>query len=211
MMVDEAQEATQRQLEQTVRAACERSDYQGAATLLLESIGPKVFAFVLQRLRDPVEAAEAFSMFSEDLWRGLPQFGWRCSVRGWSFAVARHAADRRGRQLAQRRRRNLALSESPLAGLVAEVRERTLLHLRTEVKSQMKQLFERLPPDDRALLELRLDQRLSFRELALTLDYAGEMPSDAELTRSAAKLRKRFQMVKEQLRELVASRDLPRE
>lgn len=204
MTADEAHAATQHELEQTVRAACERSDYQGAATLLLETIGPKVFAFVLQRLRDPVEAAEAFSMFSEDLWRGLPGFGWRCSVRGWSFAVARHAADRRGRQLAQRRRRNLPISQSPLSDLVAEVRERTLLHLRTEAKSRMQQLFERLPPDDRALLELRLDQKLSFRELALALEYAGEMPSDAELTRSAAKHRKRFQMIKEQLRELVA-------
>lgn len=204
MTVDEAHDAAQLELEQTVRAACDRQDYQGAATLLLETIGPKLFAFVLQRLRDPVEAAEAFSMFSEDLWRGLPGFGWRCSVRGWSFAIARHAADRRGRQLAQRRHRNLPISQSPLSGLVAEVRERTLLHLRTEAKSLMKQLFERLPPDDRALLELRLDQKLSFRELALALEYAGEIPSDAELTRSAAKLRKRFQMIKEQLRELVA-------
>jgi RNA polymerase sigma-70 factor, ECF subfamily len=210
MVVDEAREAAQREVEQAVRAACEAGDFQAAATMLLESIGPKVFAFVLQRLRDPVEASEAFSMFSEDLWRGLPGFGWRCTVRGWSFAVARHAADRRGKQLAQRRK-NLPISQSPLAEMVAEVRERTLLHLRTEVKSQVKALFEELPADDRALLELRLDQRLSFREVALALEYEGELPSDADLTRAAAKFRKRYQMLKQQLRERLARAEVRRE
>ncbi len=194
-------------LEELVRAACERADYQAAATVLLEAIGPKVFAFLLHRLGNPLEASEAFSAFGEDLWCGLPGFEWRCTVRGWSFAIARHAADRHTKRARAQRRRNVPLSQAPLSGLVHEVRERTLMHLRTEAKTKLQELLNRLPADDRALLQLRLDQRLSWRDLALALDYDGDLPSEEALARSAAKLRKRFQLLKQRLRQRVEHAD----
>lgn len=189
-------------LEQRVRQCCEHGDYAAAVTLLLETVGPKVLAFLVQRLGNTSDASEVFSMFSEDVWRGLPGFEWRCTVRGWSFAIARAAACRYRMQAEQQHKRRLPLSEAPLSALVESVRERTLAFLRTEVKTQMQQLFTQLPEDDRALLQLRIDQQLSWRDLALVLDYAGEVPSDEALTRSAAKLRKRFQSVKERLRRM---------
>jgi RNA polymerase sigma-70 factor (ECF subfamily) len=191
----------QQRLEAQVRAACDGRDYQAAVTALLEQIGPKVLAFLLQRSGNAADASETFSMFSEDLWRGLPGFEWRCTVRGWSFALARHAADRQRKQ-GWERRCKLPLSEAPLSNLVAAVRERTLPYLRSEVKGGMQQLFKQLSADDQALLQLRIDQRLGWRELALALDYAGSVPSDEELQRSAAKLRKRYQSLKQRLRQL---------
>jgi RNA polymerase sigma-70 factor, ECF subfamily len=199
----------QRQLEQRVHAACGARDYAAAATSVLEEIGPKVLAFLLHRLGNPADAGEAFSMFSEDLWRGLPGFEWRCTLRGWSFAIARHAADRLRAQ-AWNGPRRMPLSEAPLSRLAAQVRERTLPHLRTEIKGRMQQLFRQLPADDQALLQLRLDQGLSFRDIALALDFTGSVPADAELERSAAKLRQRYQSVKKRLRQL-AGPDLPDE
>ena len=95
-MATSQRDLLQQQLERRVRAAWEARNYHAGATALLEEIGPKVLAFLLGRLKNPADTAEAFSMFSEDLWRGLPNFDWRCTVRGWSFVLARNAADRQG-------------------------------------------------------------------------------------------------------------------
>lgn len=191
----------QQALEERLRAACEAGDHASAATLVLEEIGPKILAFLLHRLGDPTDAGEAFCMFSEDLWRGLPGFEWRCTIRGWSFALARHAADRLRAQPWHGARR-VPLSDAPLSQLAGAVRDRTLPYLRTEVKGRMQQLFTQLPADDQALLQLRIDQGLGFRDLALALEFTGRVPSDEELERSAAKLRKRYQALKQRLHQL---------
>ncbi|HTU61063.1 MAG TPA: sigma factor, partial [Polyangiales bacterium] len=141
-------------LEQQVREACARHDYASGITLLLQEIGPKVLAFLVQRLGNASDASEVFSIFSEDLWRALPSFEWRCTVRGYSFALARSAAIRYRRQASERPGRKLSLSEASLSQLVERVRDRTLSYLRSEVKTQMQELIKRLPEDDRALLAL---------------------------------------------------------
>jgi RNA polymerase sigma-70 factor (ECF subfamily) len=210
-MVNTERGVAQRELEEQVRAACREADYERAATLLLQAIGPKVVAFLLQRLENSADASEVFSIFSEDLWRGLPAFEWRCTVRGWSFALARNAATRYRARAGAHRDGPLPLSQAPISGLAAQIRERTLIYLQTEVKTRMQELFQRLPEEDRALMQLRIDQHLSWRDLAVALDYDGKLPSDAELTRAAAKLRKRFQLIKERLRRLAGEAGLLRD
>lgn len=201
-MTNSERDKAQAALEAQVREACQRGDYAGAITTLLEEIGPKVLAFLLQRLGNAGDASEVFSMFSEDLWRALPNFEWRCTVRGYSFALARSAAIRYRKQASQRPGRRLSLSEASLSQLVESVRERTLSYLRSEMKTRMQELFQQLPEDDRALLSLRIDQNLGFRELAIALEYAGTPPGEDELTRAAARMRKRFQLLKERLRHM---------
>ena len=207
-MANTERDLAQAQLEARVRQACDVGDYERAITLLVETLGPKVVAFLLQRLENPADAREVFSMFSEDLFLGLPRFEWRCTVRGFSFALARNAANRYRAQAGQRPDRRLPLSEAPLSSLVEQVRERTLIYLRTEVKTQMQALIKQLPEDDRALLSLRIDQNLNWRDLAVALEYAGEPPSDAELTRAAARFKKRFQLLKERLRRMAEAAGL---
>lgn len=195
-------------LEQNVRTACERGDYESGITLVLQELGPKLLAFLLQRLGNASDASEVFSMFSEDLWRSLPNFEWRCTIRGYSFALARNAAIRYRKQACERPGRKVPLSEASLSQLVDRVRERTLSYLRSEVKTHMQELFKQLPEDDRALLSLRVDQNLGFRELAIALEYGGEHPGEDELTRAAARMRKRFQLVRERLRRLAGEAGL---
>jgi RNA polymerase sigma factor (sigma-70 family) len=201
-MTNSEREKAQAALEAQVREASERRDYARAITILLEEIGPKVLAFLVQRLGNVGDASEVFSMFSEDLWRALPDFEWRCTVRGYSFALARSAAIRYRKQASERPGRKLPLSEVALSQLVESVRERTLSHLRSEVKAQMQELFKQLSEDDRALLSLRIDQNLGFRELAIAIEYAGVAPAEAELTRATARMRKRFQLLKDRLRRM---------
>jgi RNA polymerase sigma factor (sigma-70 family) len=201
-MANTERDLAQDAFEHEVRAAFDAGDQAGAATLLIEQVGPKVLAFLLHRLGNASEVSEVFSMFSEDLWRSLPDFEWRCSVRGYCFALARSASVRFRLSAHQRAERRIPLSNARLSSLVEDVRERTLTYLRTETKTQMQALFAALPEDDRALLQLRLDQQLGFRELALVLEYDGVVPNEVELTRAAARQRKRFQLVRERLRRM---------
>jgi RNA polymerase sigma-70 factor (ECF subfamily) len=86
-------------------------------------------------------------------------------------------------------------------GLVAEIqrgapssapaarRNRLLLELR-----------EALPPEEQALLMLRVDRELAWNDLAHVLADDAAAPLEGKaLAREAARLRKRFQVVKEKL------------
>src|SRR5262249_58126619 len=92
---------------------------------------------------------------------------------------------------------------SALSAIEADVRTRTLSFLRTEVKSRFAELRDGLPPDDRALLILRVDRKLAWNDLARAMhdDEAAPLEGD-KLKRAAARLRKRFQSIKERLVEI---------
>jgi len=190
-------------IEAPVRAALEVGDHGRAATLALELYGDEVMGFLVARMRSPSDASEAFAIFAEQLWRGLPAFQWRSSLPGWIYMVARNAAARWLRSPHNRAERNLTMSRhAELSALVERLRSATQAHLRTEVKDRMRELREKLPEDDQTLLILRVDRDLSWRELALVM-HDGERPlPEAELDRAVARMRKRFERVKSRLREL---------
>ena len=191
------QAVEQQSVEEQVRSAHRGQDYERAATLLIEGYGPQILAFCAGRLQSRQEADEVFSIFCEDVWRGLSGFAWRCSARAWAYTVARHAMSRYLSGV-WRHRGELPLSRSP--ELMARVRTRTQTLLRTESKSKLRELIRQLPEADRLLLSLRLERELSFAELAVVMSDSPEVPDDAALAREAARLRKRFQLVKERLK-----------
>jgi RNA polymerase sigma-70 factor, ECF subfamily len=186
------------ELEQAIRAACQREDWQTAATLALRGYGPEVLGFLVGLANSDQRGREIFSSFCEDLWRGLPGFAWDCSLRTWLYVVARHACSRE-RRAERRRPRGMPLSQAPAVAEVAwQVRSGTHTYQRTEVKQRVRRLREALPEMDRMLLILRVDRELSWRDLARVV--LGGSPTPAELEREAVRLRKRFQLVKERLR-----------
>lgn len=186
------------ELESRMRAAFDAADYAAVATLIVTHYGGEIQAFLNARLRSASDGDDAFSMFVEDLWTGLPEFGWRCSARGWAYAIARNAANRLRASPLQQRKCNLSLSElAGLSSLIARGRSATQAHLRTEVKDRVRALREQLDPDDQMLLILRVDKGMSYRELALVLNDELEPGADA-----AARMRKRFERVRQRIREL---------
>lgn len=188
--------------ETTTHECCTRGDYAGAATILIRGYGPEIVRFLYARLRDEDLASEAFSQFTEDLWRGLAGFEWRCSARVWAYAVARHAASRTV-SAARRGRRHVALSEAAeLSQLEHKVRTETLAFLRSEAKGRIERLRAELPEEDQALLLLRINRQLSWKDIALVFLYDGRAIADADLQQEAARLRKRFQLLKEKLRRI---------
>jgi RNA polymerase sigma-70 factor (ECF subfamily) len=197
------------------RARFESGDLEGVCTELLERYGPEIAGFLAAMLRDEDLAAEAFSVFCEDLWRGLPKFRWQSSARTWLYTVARHAAHRTARDPRRRRERNLPISVvTAVSKLEAQLRASTAAYKRTAVKDRVRKLREQLSPDDQALLTLRLDRGLEWADVAcvfLLEEARGDAPEDFEpalVKRRSAALRKRFERVKERLKKLAADEGL---
>jgi RNA polymerase sigma-70 factor (ECF subfamily) len=146
-------------------------------------------------------------MFLEDLWTGLPGFQWRCSLRAWAHRLALNATARWATAAPRKLDYNVPLSEIPeIVAAMARVRTSTAMHLRTEVKSAIRNLRDELPDEDQLLLALRIDKSLKWRDIAAVLGD-GDL-ADAALAREAARLRKRFQLVTEKLRQLARERGL---
>ena len=191
------------ELERQIRSQCEAGAMRRAATLLLEGYGRELLGFLIARLRDHDAAAEVFSAFTEDMWRGLPGFGWRCSARVWSYTLARHAASKYIKQARRRRARHVPFpDDQALAEVEQRIRTETLASLRSEAKSRIAELRERLPADDQALLILRVNRQLAWTEIAQVMLHDGEVVDAASLDRDAARLRKRYQAAKQKLRRL---------
>ena len=203
--------AAREALEAELRRACEDEALREAATLAIRGYGPEILGYLAALTRNDADAAEVFSSFCENLWRGLPGFRWASSFRTWAYTLARHALSRYGRDPHRRAGRHVALSEvSEVLEIVEQVRSTTLVHLRTEVKNEFAVLRDKLEPDDRTLLVLRVDRQLSWTEIAHVMwSEAGE-PDEAGLKRTAAALRKRFERAKERLRRLARDANLLR-
>lgn len=189
--------------EQFIREACDAQRWEGAAVATLDAYGSEIVGFLTFRLKSAHEAHEVFSMFTEDLWTGLPQFSWRCSMRTWVYTLARNAATRY-RSAAHRRRERGGGEFATASGLEqAIVRARSATHeyQRTDVKDRFRLLRDELDEEDQMLLVLRVDRNLSWRDLALAMTGDIELTEEA-LDKEAARLRKAFERVKGELRRL---------
>jgi RNA polymerase sigma-70 factor, ECF subfamily len=196
-------------LEQRIRALCEAGEKKRAATLFLEGYGREIFGFLVARLRDRDAASDVFSQFTEDLWRGLDGFRWQCSARVWSYTLARHAASRYIDDVRRRRGRDVPLSRAgPLSEIAERIRTGTRAGARTEARSRIAQLRESLPVDDQTLLILRVNRKLGWREIAQIMLREGESGDDEELDREAGRLRKRYQLAKDKLRQMAVEQGL---
>ncbi|MGH7436038.1 MAG: RNA polymerase sigma factor [Polyangiaceae bacterium] len=195
--------STRDALEARIRAACQAGEKKEAATALLEGYGQELLGFLIAHLRDREAAAEVFSQFTEDLWRGLDKFRWQCTARVWSYTLLRNAATRHANDARKRRARNVPLSRAgPLSEIEQKIRTATLTAARTETKSKVARLRESLCPEDQSLLVLRVNRKLGWKEIAQVMFHDGEASDDEVLAREATRLRQRYQGIKEKLRRM---------
>jgi RNA polymerase sigma-70 factor (ECF subfamily) len=198
------------ELEIQLRKSFDAKDYDATATLFIEHHGAEILGFLVGRLRNTSDAAEVFSIFAEDFWCGLPGFQWRTSMRSWAFTLARNAAHQYSRDPQRRAIRNLTFTSknSRFAQVVTQFRAATKMHLRTEIKSKMRSLYQKLPPDDQSLLFFRIDKQMSWQEIAVIMSGEGEEMDEAEQKQWANRLRQRFHAVKQHLKDLAKSEGL---
>jgi RNA polymerase sigma-70 factor, ECF subfamily len=172
--------------DEAVLACLERGDIDGAATLLLRAQGPGLLRYLHSVLRDENAACEVMAEVSVLLWRDLPSFRRQSSLRTWAYRVAWHAALRHRRDPFRRRAQALTGVQQ---GLIAELRSKTPWHLGSTARRSLDRLRASLSAEEQTLLTLRIDQRLSWAEVAAVLDL------------DEAATRKRFGRLKERLRE----------
>jgi RNA polymerase sigma-70 factor (ECF subfamily) len=177
-------------------------DIDRATDLAIRTYGPELIGWLSSIFPSEADAYDAFSTMSEDLWRSLPRFDGRCSVRTWCYMLARHAAFHvraRPRNVHETLRSHIP----SLLGAVTHVWN-TARGTEQEVQNVYAEIRRQLPDEDQTLLVLRVDRNLAWRDVAIVL--LGETANADEVTRKAATLRKQFERVKERLRELAAER-----
>jgi RNA polymerase sigma-70 factor, ECF subfamily len=197
--IGRVEEGARKQLEESVRSLCERGDFSGAATAAIKGYGPEILGYLTAIHRAEDDAGDVFSLFSEKLWKGLPAFGWQSSLRTWAYTIARNTSFRYQRQA--KRGRGVGLSEASVAGkLAARVRTETRSFLKTEQKDRFAALRESLDEEDKTLLILRVNRGMAWEDLArVMLDDSEREVTAEDVKRESARLRKRFQLVKEKL------------
>lgn len=186
--------------ETAIRAACEAGQFDVAMTLAFDRYADELFGFLRGLSQDPVQADDAFGATCERIWRGIQQFRWECTFRAWAFQIARNEFMRSTREVG-RARRSVPISDVPsVQRIVDRVRSATPVYQRDEVKDRFLLACKQLSPEDHMLLGLRIEQQLSWMEIARVLTAAELEPSAKEI----AALRKRFERLKAKIRTLAA-------
>jgi RNA polymerase sigma-70 factor (ECF subfamily) len=186
---------------------CRQGRHGEAADKALRLLGPEVYGFLIGVHGDEDDAADVFSRFAERLWSSLPAFRWGCSLRTWAYVIARNESRRFAKREGTQRARGASLSEA--GDLAAHIRSETVSLFKSERRSKLLQLRDELSEEDRALLVLRVDRGFDWQDVARAMIASDELDSDPEeLRREAARLRKRFQLLRERLRRLAADRGL---
>jgi RNA polymerase sigma-70 factor (ECF subfamily) len=186
------------EVEAKVRAACDGARWEEAVTTALTGYGQELMSYLVAMLRNASDADDAFGILAESLWKSLPAFRWESSLRTYAYALARSAASRILRDEGRRVRAE-PLSSPSVEAVVAQMRSRTDTFLRTETKNKVDKLREALDPEDQTLLILRVNRKMAWREIAEVMSDG--QPDRGALDRQAAALRKRFERLKEELRE----------
>jgi RNA polymerase sigma-70 factor (ECF subfamily) len=184
-------------LDRRVRHLLVAGESDRAASELLRELGPEVLGFLCGILDGDADADEVFGATSERVWRGLGKFQWRCSLRTWLYVIARNEAIRFAR--GARRRREQHLTPSRLEDVVMAVQATTRSTRKSEKRNKLLQLRAELPEDDRVLLVLRVDRDLPWEDIALTFLPDAEQGDLVRVQREAARLRKRFQLIRKRL------------
>jgi RNA polymerase sigma-70 factor (ECF subfamily) len=185
-------------IEQRLQELLAQGDHRAAATEALRALGPKILGYLQAVLRDEADAADAFSIFAEHLWRGLPAFRFQSSLKTWCFKLAWNAALNLKDEAWRRRGRRFETGEASL--LADEIRTRTGVRVERQ-RAALEALRAELSDEEQTLLVLRLDQQLGWDEIAEVLAREGAAPD-------AVALRKRYERLKEKLARLVKARGL---
>lgn len=185
-----------KELDAQIRVLLAAGDLRGATTVALRELGPEILGFLSGVLGND-DGDEAFSRLSVRLWRSLKGFEGRCSLRTWTYVLARQEIGRFRRDARKHVEGRVRISE--LEEVLEEVRSRTRSTLVAARRHTFRKLRDELPIEDRTLLILRVDRSLKWDEIALAFAPDPEASREEDRKREAARLRKRFQLIKDRL------------
>lgn len=181
------------EVEEQIASAMAAGDHRAAATELIRGYGPRILGYLNVLLRNDLDAADAFSLFAEQVWRGMPSFAGRSSARTWAFKAAWSAAMKVRDDAWRRLGRRLDTGEA--SRLAEDVRTRTGIRYERQ-RAELEALRAMLSDEDQTLLVLRLDQELTWDEVSEVLSQDGPAVDPAAL-------RKRFERIKQRLAQII--------
>lgn len=153
------------------------------------AFGPKVMGYLVRVLGNEDDAADAYSLWAEDVWKGIEGLREAAAAKVWTYRIAWNAAARTRRQAWNRRRQRLPTTMA--SRLAAEVLSRTPGAVEREA-AHLARLREGLSPAEQSLLVLHVDRGLSWKEVAEVMAEEGEAVEEAALRQRFARLRKKL-------------------
>ncbi len=190
-----------KEFEAHIEALCQQGKSNQAATKVIEHYGSALLRFLVSMCQGNAQTGEdVFQVVCVKLWECLPSFQWgEGSLRAWAFVIARRTLLNYHRD--HQRKREDQLADKVLSVPARLSRTLTQEWRKTEVKSKLWASIDKLPPNDRALFELRLHQKMRWTEIARVLHEDTEIVDAASIKRSAAGARKRYERLKTTLRD----------
>ncbi len=129
-------------VEARLRALQGAGDLDAASRLAFEAYGDEVCAFVWSLCEEGDAADEVLAAGWEDFLRGFERFGWSGTCRAWLYGRVRNAFLRYRRSVDPRRRAR-RVDRAHAAGLARlKEEERTLLYLRVDLRMSWEELSQ---------------------------------------------------------------------
>ena len=129
--------------------------------------GRRIHGFAVSRLGDRVEAEDVTQEVFEAVFSGIARFQGRCDLVGWIYGIARNIVNNRLRRRAGARL--VSLDQMPLEATPVDLGPGPRVEAR-EALSYVRSAIERLPEDQRRILELRHAERLGIRKIASVMN-----------------------------------------
>lgn len=177
-----------------VRALVASGHATRATTAVLKMYGAELFGFLAGILEDVPAARDVYASVGESIRLYLPRFEWAFPLRTWIYVIARRELARH-REMARQRSWPPPSSAKPTFPLPDPMV--TQPYRASALRSSVGALRSSLASEDLELLVLRLDRRLTWKELALT--SLGESASESAAGAEAIRLRERFRLIREDL------------
>ena len=172
----------------------EAEDFTRVVEQIMRGYGPEILGYLVAVSRDEERAWDAFSIFSENLWKTMGTFQRRSTFRTWAYMLARQALYQVRVSPPYRQVGDVALDDlSNISKLAERIRMSSMVYLK-EVKDRFSKLRETLTEEEQTLMLLRVDRGMSWPEIAQVMHT------------SPATLRQRFKRLKDNLKAM-ARRD----
>jgi RNA polymerase sigma-70 factor, ECF subfamily len=176
-------------LESRVAQLLASGDVDGAATLVLRELKPGLERFLEAFLRDHADAEDACSRVQEAVWKGLPAFRGESSLRSWTLALAAHEAMRVRDHPWRRHVRRFQSGEMSGIAFHASSRSKVRLERRSV---HLERLRSNLTPGEQILLTLKVDQQLSWDEIAEVFSAGGRPVTVNTLSKRYERMKRRL-------------------
>jgi RNA polymerase sigma-70 factor, ECF subfamily len=124
----------------------------------------RIYAFLLRRLGDAADAAEAANEVMLEVWRGAARFEGRSRPLTWVLGIAQHKA------VDRMRRAHATSAELDPEEIADEGEGAVELLSRVEDAERLRRCLERLPEAQRAVVHLAYFEDLGYGEIAAILE-----------------------------------------